>query len=206
MTNKLVEQLNLDAKKLSHLLSACGMSEDLHDIEALKAVIAMRESGQATGNRQAYCLYLAQQNGVNAEEIHKAIEPRKIKTSDKDYLPLYINVCLRVAGGEAADQAVEAEFAQPQPTQPTQQSGGGLPEEIRALLDEKTTAAVKAMVLSSLQKLEGLQGEAESYLDQRIKVSMDNIMTDPDVKVAAARLIEGATPEKPPILEASLVE
>lgn len=202
MTN-LTEVLNIDNKKLPHLLSACGMSEDLHDIEALKAVIAMRESGQATGNRQAYCLYLAQQNGVNAEEIHKAIEPRKIKTSDKDYLPLYINVCFRVAGGEAADQAVEAEFSQPQPTQ---QSGGGLPEEIRALLDEKTTAAVKAMVLSSLQKLEGLQGEAESYLDQRIKVSMDNIMTDPDVKVAAARLIEGTTPEKSPILEASLVE
>ncbi|KAI9129014.1 hypothetical protein [Acaryochloris sp. CCMEE 5410] len=203
MTNKLAEQLNLDAKKLSHLLAACGMTEELHDIEALKAVIAMRDSGEVTSNRQGYCLYLAQQHGVNAEEIHKAIEPTKIKTSDKDYLPLYINVCIRVAGGEAAVQAVESELSQ---SQSMEQGIEAIPLEIRELLDEKTTATIKATVLSSFQRLEGLQSQVESYVDHRIKVSMDSIMEDPDVKAAAKRLIEGTTPEKSPILEASLVE
>lgn len=203
MTNKLAEQLNIDAKKLPHLLVACGMSEDLHDLDALKAVIAMRDSGEVSSNRQGYCLYLAQQHGVNAEEIHKAIEPTKIKTSDKDYLPLYINVCIRVAGGETAAQAVESELSQ---SQPTEQGVEAIPLEIRELLDEKTTATVKATVLSSFQRLEGLQGQVENYVDHRIKVSMDSIMEDPDVKAAAKRLIEGTTPEKLHILEASLEE
>lgn len=203
MTNKLAEQLNIDSKKLPHLLVACGMTEDLHDIEALKAVIAMRDSGEVSSNRQGYCLYLAQQHGVNAEEIHKAIEPTKIKTSDKDYLPLYINVCIRVAGGETAAQAVESELSQ---SQTTEQGVEAIPLEIRELLDEKTTATVKATVLSSFQRLEGLQGQVENYVDHRIKVSMDSIMEDPDVKAAAKRLIEGTTPEKLHILEASLEE
>ncbi|MGR3279440.1 hypothetical protein ACSYAD_30710 [Acaryochloris marina NIES-2412] len=203
MTNKLAEQLNIDSKKLPHLLVACGMTEELHDIEALKAVIAMRDSGEVSSNRQGYCLYLAQQHGVNAEEIHKALEPTKIKTSDKDYLPLYINVCIRVAGGETAAQAVESELSQ---SQTTEQGVEAIPLEIRELLDEKTTATVKATVLSSFQRLEGLQGQVENYVDHRIKVSMDSIMEDPDVKAAAKRLIEGTTPEKLHILEASLEE
>lgn len=202
MTN-LIKELNIDNKKLPHLLVACGMTEDLHDIEALKAVMTMRESGEVSSNRQGYCLYLAQQHGVNAEEIHKAIEPKEIKTSDKDYLPLYINVCIRVAGGETAVQAVESELAE---SQPTEQGIDAIPLEIRELLDEKTTATVKATVLSSFQKLEGLQGQVESYVDLKIKSSMDHIMEDPDVKAAAARLIEGTTPEKSHTLEASLVE
>lgn len=202
MTN-LTKELNIDNKKLPHLLVACGMTEELHDIEALKAVIAMRDSGEVSSNRQGYCLYLAQQHGVNAEEIHKAIEPTNIKTSDKDYLPLYINVCIRVAGGETAVQAVESELSQ---SQSTEEGIASIPPEIRELLDEKTTATVKATVLSSFQKLEGLQGQVESYVDHRIKVSMDSIMEDPDVKAAAARLIEGTTPEKSHILEANLVE
>ena len=203
MTNKLAEQIGIDAKKLPHLLVACGMTEELHDIEALKAVIAMRDSGEVSTNRQGYCLYLAQQHGVIAEEIHKALEPTKIKTSDKDYLPFYINVCLRVAGGETVAQAVGSELAQ---SQATKQGIEAIPLEIRELLDEKTTATVKATVLSSFQRLEGLQGQVENYVDHRIKVSMDSIMEDPDVKAAAKRLIEGTTPEKLHILEASLEE
>lgn len=203
MTNKLAEQLNIDAKKLPHLLAACGMTEELHDTEALKAVIAMRESGEVSSNRQGYCLYLAQQHGVNAEEIHKAIEPTKIKTSDTDYLPIYINICIRVAGGETAVQAVESELSE---SQSAEQGIEDIPPEIREFIDEKTAVTVKATVLGSLQKLEGLQGQVENYVDHRIQVSMDHIMEDPDVKAAAKRLIEGTTPEKSPILEASLVE
>jgi hypothetical protein len=203
MTNQLAEQLGIDAKKLPHLLTACGMTEEAYDLEALKAVIAMRESGEATGNRQGYCLYLAQQYRVNAEEIHKAIEPTNMKTSEKDYLPLFINVCNRVAAGETAIQAVEAEFSQPLPTE---QDADELPEEVKVYLRDTTKAAVRNVVFQAIAKLGSYQEQASAYLNQRIEIEMNDILRDPEVKQATAQLIANSSPGKLPLLEASLVE
>lgn len=203
MTNKLAEQLGIDAKKLSHLLNACGMSEDLHDIEALKAVIAMRDSGEVSSNRQGYCLYVAQQSGVNAEEIHKAIEPRKIKTSDKGYLPLYINVCLRVAGGETAAQAVEAELAQDQESVSEEHT---LPDPIKEHLRPTIKTAAKDIVHGAIDIIGSYKAQANAFVIKELQDEMTLVMQTPEVKEASKRLIEGSTPEKLPILEAHVEE
>lgn len=205
MTN-LAETLQIDPKKVSPLLVACGMTEENHDLEGLKAVVAMRAEKKVKTNREGYCLYLAEQYQVDAQDIHKGLEPTRVKTSDEGYLELYASVCARVAGGESITDAVCAISNPTQDTPIDTQGEEAIPPELREFIDEKTTATVKATVLGSLKKLEGLQGQVESYVDHRIQVSMDGIMEDPDVKAATARLIEGTTPEKSHTLEASLVD
>lgn len=204
MTN-LIEELNIDNKKLPHLLSACGMTEEVHDVEALKAVIAMRETGEAKGNRQGYCLYLAQQHGVSADEIHKAIEPMKIKTSDADYLPLYINVCIKVAGGESAAQAVHSEFASgQQTTEPV--TTNDLPEPIKDQLRPSIKTAAQGIVHDAIGLIGSYKDQANTFVIKELEAEMALAMQTPEVKAATEQLIGGSSPEKLPILEAHVEE
>lgn len=93
MTKKLADQIGIESSKLTHLLKGCGMTQDVYDVDILKAVFELREKGQAESYRHGWCLHVASLHQVSAENICKAIANEGIDSKSSEYVPLFSAAC-----------------------------------------------------------------------------------------------------------------
>ncbi|MGR3279579.1 hypothetical protein ACSYAD_31425 [Acaryochloris marina NIES-2412] len=197
MTNKLAEQIGIDAKKLSHLLKGCGMTQDVCDVDILKAVHELRENNQAESYRHGWCLHVASLHKVSAEDICKAIASEGIDSKSSEYIPLFSATCQKVAAGMDPVAAVVEELeSYAAEIEDTTSTAGFSLNELDSTIDELS----EAIVYDALSLMKERKQEARQYVDDRLRRGMQRCMKSPEVKAAAKLLIEG-DPEGKPLLE-----
>ncbi|NJM67626.1 MAG: hypothetical protein HC851_19125 [Acaryochloris sp. RU_4_1] len=208
MTNitDLTQELGIDDNQVSHLLVACGMSEDDYEIETLKVVAQLRADKSAETYTHGWCMHIAQTYGVDLKPIHKAIDAEGITTSDDLYHPLFTLVCEKVAEGMDPLEAVKAEL---RGTDELEEEG--TIDDIEEL-DEEMIQALKADSMRTARKVarnarktsERVVIAAHHFHMKQLRHDLKRVFAEEWAKEDAQEALEGES-EPGKLLEAEVI-